>query len=46
MNTKIYGLPYNQFLITKDCTGFEFVDLTQGLYKNKSIYHQIKDKFF
>ena len=43
MQTKIYGLPFGQFLITKDSTGFEFVDLTEQKYKNTSVLFQINN---
>ncbi len=33
-DTKIYGLPYNQFVIPKMEQGFEFIDLTNGRFKN------------
>lgn len=40
VNTRIYGLPYGQFLITKEMSGYEFIDLTNGLYKNTNLKHQ------
>lgn len=40
MKTKIYGLPYNQFLITKETNGFEFIDLTNFVYKSTEILYQ------
>jgi len=40
VNTKIYGLPHGQFLITKDQAGFEFIDLTDGKYTNLELRKQ------
>jgi hypothetical protein len=40
MNTKIYALPFKQFLISKGFTGFEFIDLTKGIYRNTSLKNQ------
>src|SRR5690606_10200095 len=40
MNTKIFALPYNQFLILKEQNGFEFIDLTSGKYKHKTLHEQ------
>jgi hypothetical protein len=38
--TTIYGLPHKQFLISKECTGFKFHDLTDGIYSNTELRHQ------
>ena len=40
VNTKIFGLPNSQFLITKDQSGFEFNDLTNGEYANPELRKQ------
>ena len=40
VNTKIYGLPHSQFLITKDQSGFEFIDLTNGEYADPELRKQ------
>ncbi len=42
MHTTIYGLPYNQFMLTKEMNGFEFIDLTTQLYTNTSLLDQFK----
>lgn len=42
MNTKIYALPFNQFLITKELNGFEFIDLTNNDYKHIELLPQLK----
>ena len=36
----IVGLPFNQFLIYKDPIGFNFLDLTNNSYKNKTLLSQ------
>lgn len=41
-NVKIYGLPLNQFLIDKSDSGFEFIDLTNGGYKETGLLEQMK----
>ena len=41
-NVKIYGLPFNQFLIAKGEKGFEFIDLTNGKYKNVNLLKQLQ----
>ncbi len=42
MNTTIYGLPHSQFLMTKECRGFKFVDLTNhGAYAKTDLLHQL-----
>lgn len=43
-NVKIYGLPYNQFLIDKGAKGYEFIDLTNGKYNELSLLHQLKNE--
>ena len=40
VNTKIFGLPNSQFLITKDLSGFEFIDLTNDEYINTELRKQ------
>ena len=40
VNAKIYGLPYNQFLIAKGQTGFQFIDLTDGKYASLDLRSQ------
>jgi hypothetical protein len=40
VNTKIYGLPHSQFLITKDQSGFGFIDLTNGEYADPELRKQ------
>lgn len=40
MNVKVYGLPFNQFLIVKQQTGFQFIDLTNGKYSNRNLRSQ------
>ena len=40
VNTKIFGLPNSQFLITKDLSGFEFIDLTNDEYSNTELRKQ------
>ena len=44
MNTTIYALPYNQFLITKEEDGFKFINLTDIDYDNDNILDHIKSK--
>ena len=41
LNVKIYALPYNQFLIAKGDTGFEFIDLTHGKYNDLDLRAQL-----
>lgn len=41
VDVKIYGLPYSQFILSKADKGFEFVDLTNGAYKNTGLSHQL-----
>ena len=43
MQTKIIALPYNQFLISKEQKGYQFVDLTNGEYKNNNLKYLIKN---
>ncbi len=43
MNVKIFALPFNQFLICKGTKGYEFIDLTDGKYKNVNLLQQLKD---
>jgi hypothetical protein len=40
MNAQIYGLPYGQFLIAKNESDFEFMDLTNGEYSNLALRTQ------
>lgn len=40
VGAKIYALPFNQFLICKGKSGFEFMDLTQGKYKETGLRKQ------
>jgi hypothetical protein len=44
MNTTIYALPYNQFLITKQEDGFKYINLTTINYDNDNILDHIKTK--
>lgn len=44
MNTTIYALPYNQFLIAKGEEGFRFVNLTDIDYDYDNILDHIKSK--
>ena len=44
MNTTIYALPYNQFLITKEEQGFKFINLTDIDYNDDNILDHIKSK--
>jgi hypothetical protein len=44
MNTTIYALPYNQFLITKEEKGFRFINLTDINYDSDNILDHIKSK--
>lgn len=37
MQTRITALPYNQFLISKEQNGFEFIDLTNGNYSVQNL---------
>ena len=39
----IIGLPFNQFLIYKDEIGFNFLDLTNNSYKNKTLLSQFNN---
>ena len=42
INTKIYGLPSNEFLIAKEEKGFEFIDLTPNKrFQNKDVLNQV-----
>lgn len=43
VNTKIYGLPHNQFLIPKGQSGFEFIDTTNGKYSNLELRTQFSN---
>lgn len=38
---KIFGLPHSQFIMTKSTDGFEFVDFTDGTYKNTELRAQL-----
>ncbi len=38
---KIFGLPHSQFIMTKSTDGFEFVDFTNGTYKNTELRDQL-----
>lgn len=40
VNAKIFGLPYNQFLIAKDQNNFEFIDFTNGQYDKLNLKPQ------
>ena len=40
VNAKIFGLPNSQFLIIKDLSGFEFIDLTNGEYTDPELRKQ------
>ena len=40
----ITGLPFNQFLICKEPKGFDFIDLTNNRYINKTILSQFNKK--
>lgn len=40
VGAKIYALPFNQFLISKEKSGFEFMDLTQGKYNETGLRKQ------
>lgn len=44
VNAKIYGLPYNQFLLIKEQSGFEFFDLTNGNYSNLELKSQFNSR--
>lgn len=46
MNVKIFALPFNQFLICKGIKGYEFIDLTDGKYKNGNLLEQLKYNFY
>lgn len=41
VDVKIYGLPYSQFIMCKAEKGFEFIDLTNGDYKNVGVKDQL-----
>jgi hypothetical protein len=41
VNARIFGLPFNQFLIQKESKCFEFIDLTNGLYQDKTVLNLI-----
>lgn len=43
VNTKIFGLNFNQFLIAKNQTEFQFIDLTSGKYKNLELRTQFNN---
>lgn len=43
LNKSIYGLPFNQFVISKSSNKYEFFDLNQGQYKNDSLLEQLQD---
>ncbi len=43
MDVKIFGLPFEQFLIVKEAKGFEFIDLA-GDYQQTDIRHQLTGK--
>lgn len=42
MNVKIFALPFNQFLISKKCTGFEFINLSGKDYLEMSLLKQME----
>ena len=44
MNTTIYALPYDQFLITKEEEGFKFINLTTIDYRTDNILEHLKAK--
>lgn len=44
MNTTIYALPYNQFLISKEEDGFRFINLTDINYDSDNILDHLKSK--
>ena len=44
VNTKIYGLPFNQFLISKAQSGFEFIDMTDGDYRDVGLNNQFQNR--
>lgn len=41
VGTKVYALPYSQFLIEKSTTGHEFIDFT-GNYRDTTLLYQFK----
>jgi hypothetical protein len=41
--TQIYALPYHQFVITKECNGFEFIDLSKENYHDTSLLVHLDD---
>ena len=41
VNAKIYGLPFDQFIMVKDQNGFEFIDFTEGKYSNLELRSQL-----
>lgn len=41
-NVKIYGLPFNQFVIDKSDKGFKFIDLTNQKYKELGLLNQLQ----
>jgi len=43
VGAKIYGLPFNQFLMIKGNTGFEFVDLIDGRYRETGLRTQFTE---
>lgn len=44
VNAKIYGLPYGQFILVKEQSGFEFIDLTGGKYSSLELRTQFISK--
>ena len=44
MKAKIYGLPYDQFMIIKNQSGFQFIDECNGKYSNLTLRTQFLKK--
>lgn len=44
VNSKVYGLPYEQFLIAKPEEGYQFTDLTAGAYPDTTVQHQVQQR--
>ena len=44
MNVKIYALPFNQFLISKNQSGFEFINLTNKKYNKTNLLNYFYSK--
>lgn len=44
-NKKIYGMPYSQFMITKEFNGFEFINMSGNDYSNTSLLYLMKINF-